>query len=84
MKHLHVVGEFAFIIGIVLAVVVAFFSEFLNGAAISITLIALGFVIGLLSITDKESDRFLISSIALLIAGGAILQILPFLGRAID
>jgi len=84
MGQLHVIGEFAFIIGIVLAVVTGFFSDSLNGVAMSVSLIFLGFVIGLLSITDKESDKFLIASIALLLAGAAGLQTLPVLGSFVE
>jgi len=84
MGQLHVIGEFAFIIGIVLAVVTGFFSDSLNGVAMSISLIFLGFVIGLLSVTEKESDRFLIASIALLLAGAAGLQTLPVLGEFVE
>jgi len=84
MGPLHVMGEFAFVIGIILAVVMGFFSDSLNSQAMTISLIALGFAIGLLSITDKESDKFLVASIALLLAGAAGLQTLPVLGEFVN
>jgi hypothetical protein len=72
MQQLHVVGEFAFFIGIVLAFISGFFYESLNSDAIAVVLILLGLTVGFLSITDKEFDKFLLASIALLIAGAMI------------
>lgn len=83
MRPFHVMGEFAFVIGIALAIVMGVFFESLNGFTMSIIFITLGVIVGLMSVTDRESDRFLIASIALLIAGAAGLQTLPVLGDAI-
>lgn len=82
MGPLHVIGEFAFVIGIVLAFISGLFYESLNYEAMTTVLIVLGLAVGLLSITDKEFDRFLLASVALLIAGGVLLNSVYLFGDA--
>jgi uncharacterized membrane protein len=82
-RDMHRLGEFAFIVGILLAILVGLFSGSFNEVAISTVFIALGLIVGLLNITKKEMEKFLIASVALLLAGAAGLQNLPTIGKYI-
>jgi len=83
MKRLHVIGELSFIIGVVLAIIFGAFYEILNITAIYGVFVILGIIIGLLNITEKEIDRFLIAAVALLLTGTAGLQVIPIVGKFI-
>lgn len=57
------IGGYAFIIGVLLAIIAPFL---LAGAAwVPLTLIILGLIVGLLNVTDKETVSFLVATIAL-------------------
>lgn len=71
-------GEYAFLVGVVVAVLaaVAWWAGALAAGSstlgwISALLVVLGIVVGLLNITEKESQPFLLAAVALLVAGTA-------------
>ncbi|MBI2657681.1 hypothetical protein HYX08_03225 [Candidatus Woesearchaeota archaeon] len=76
-------GEWAFIVGIVVAVVVSLFnvSDTMAGWLV-LLLVVLGLVVGLLNVTEKETTPFLVAAAALLITGttGSSLAIIPMIG----
>jgi len=87
MAKSNMIGGWAFVIGIVIAVLVGI------GLTMSDTMIAvlvvLGIVIGLLNIADKEVSPFMMASIAVLLAsyiGGSVLAKVPYvsLGGALS
>jgi len=63
-------GEWAFLLGLLLAVVVGLFSTSLEENVVYVygALLVLGFVVGLLNIKEKQVNSFLIATIALLVA----------------
>lgn len=61
------IGFWAFIIGLILAVIGGFVSA--QNTGIVITLIILGLIIGLLNISSKETLLFLVATIALIVVG---------------
>ncbi|HEX7364677.1 MAG TPA: hypothetical protein VF366_05885 [Dehalococcoidia bacterium] len=70
---LSMIGFWAFIVGLIIAVVVGIvaalgMSGFMTAAII--ILIILGLIIGFLNITAKEILLFLVATIALIVAGG--------------
>ena len=78
-------GQWAFIIGVVIAVVIGMFSSSLSGDIkgwLILLLVVLGLVVGLLNVTEHESTPFLIASAALLLTGtaGDTLSIIPKIG----
>lgn len=75
------IGEYAFLAGIIVAVLAGLAMQ--TGGWVAILLVLLGLVIGLLNITQKETNLFLIASIALLMAGSAGLENLPLIGGVI-
>ena len=78
-------GEWAFIIGVIIAVVIGLFSTKLTQTQtgwLVLLLVVLGLLVGLLNITAKESTSFLIAAAALLITGttGDTLGKIPTIG----
>jgi hypothetical protein len=79
-------GEYAFLGGLVIAVILGVLSNFVPAELMPIlvaVLFILGIVVGLLNISDKEVNSFLVAAIALLLAAtswnvslGATLQLL--------
>ncbi len=69
--NLEQIGELAFILGVIIAVIAGVAIDYLGDAAgwIPLILVILGIIVGLLNIKDKETTPFLIASIALLATG---------------
>lgn len=64
--------KWLFILGILVSFVLAFF-EF---SASAIVLIALGLLVGFLNINEKEAEKFLVASVALLVVGTASFSVI--------
>jgi hypothetical protein len=64
--------KWLFIAGILMSVVLAFFEV----SYAAIILVFLGLLVGFLNINDKEAEKFLIASVALLIIGTASFSII--------
>lgn len=62
-------GEWAFLAGVALAVIVGLFSSFLGSSLpmVMAVLAVLGLVVGFLNVQEKEMNSFLIATIALLL-----------------
>ena len=61
-------GVWAFVIGLVLALVIAIFSATATPLWAVVVLAILGVVVGLLNVTDKEVQPFLVATIAFLLS----------------
>jgi len=74
-------GQWAFLGGVILAII---FGAFQPYDWVLPTLVVLGFIVGLLNITAKETGRFLLATVALLLAEivslGAGIDRLPIIG----
>lgn len=68
----HRIGHYSFIVGIIVAVIVPFIPV-LNDAAIYL-MVLLGIIVGLMNISAKEFNSFLIASVALMIASATSAQ----------
>ncbi|MBI4150862.1 hypothetical protein HY492_01935 [Candidatus Woesearchaeota archaeon] len=64
------IGHWAFIVGILLAIIAGLVPQ-LQTSTITWILVILGLVVGLLNISAKETTEFLVAVIALLIVGSA-------------
>lgn len=67
------IGHWAFVLGLVLAVIAGFGGEI---PALMTVLVILGLIVGFLNVTEKESTNFLVAVIALLLVGTAGLEVL--------
>ena len=63
-------GQWAFIVGVVLAILFGFVPDNWKGMA-TLLLVILGLVVGLLNVSEKESTPFLVAAAALMITGVA-------------
>ena len=78
-------GEWAFIIGVVVAVIIGVFSNSLSldmKGWLILILVILGLITGLMNVTEKETTPFLVAAIALLGTGSASswLDVIPKVG----
>jgi len=60
----------------VVGILVSFLFAFMNIDSSSILLIALGLLVGFLNINEKEAEKFLVASIALLVVGTASFSVI--------
>ncbi|MBD3260032.1 hypothetical protein GF371_05410 [Candidatus Woesearchaeota archaeon] len=68
------IGHYAFLLGVILAIIVGFFPDIVAYSAL--ILVILGLIVGFLNVTAKETHGFLVASIALMVAGGAGLGVI--------
>jgi len=86
---LSMVGFWAFIVGLIIAVVVGILAALGMATAIMpaiiIVLIILGLIVGFLNITAKEILLFLVATIALIVVGGVFAPLKTFgVGAMLD
>ena len=74
------VGRWAFLVGIVIAILLGFVSF----AYSSLVLFILGLIVGFINITEKEVTSYLIAVIALLVVGISGLQVLDVFGTIVN
>ena len=66
----NLVGAYAFLVGVILAIIVGLFQKSLVGPASSLPyalLVILGLMVGFLNVGDKESNTFLLASVSLVV-----------------
>jgi len=78
-------GEWAFLLGVVLALIVGLFSAQLAEYKVYLVgvLAVLGVIVGLLNIREKETNTFLLAGIALLMVSSAWMPITTLLETAL-
>jgi len=79
------VGSWAFIIGIIIAIIVGVFSQGKGDAVTTTVLIVLGLIVGFLNVTGRETTPFLLAAVTLVIVtsknmGGASLADVATIG----
>lgn len=81
----NLIGSWAFLIGVVLAVILGLFGSV--NQAVLVVLVIIGFIVGLLNIADKETMPFLMSGVVLIIAGSfgqAAMEVIPLLNNILQ
>ena len=78
-------GVWAFIVGIVLALIGGIIVGLLGAGETAITsiLIVLGLIVGFLNVTDKETKDYLLAAVSLILVtyfGGTVLGLVPVIG----
>lgn len=74
-KSSNKIGSWAFLLGVILAIVLGIFGPF--NATWLMILVVIGLIIGLLNVTGSETQPFLMSGAVLIIAayaGGSVIQ----------
>ena len=72
------IGKYAFLIGILIAVVLGFVTSY--ASILMMILVVLGLIVGFLHIPEKKSTNFLIAAITLIVGGVAGLEVITVLG----
>lgn len=75
------IGHWAFLIGVLLSVVLGI--AYAGNTAVASVLVLLGIVVGLLNITSKEVNGFLLAAIALIVSAKSF-ELIPLLGTTIN
>ena len=86
-KKSNQLGSWAFLIGLVIAVVLGLFSVGELGSGLLTTLVVIGLIVGLLNVGDSEVTPFLMSGVVLIIAsafGGDVLSNVPYVGQVFN
>ncbi|MBI3051899.1 hypothetical protein HYY74_05585 [Candidatus Woesearchaeota archaeon] len=81
------VGSWAFILGVIIAVIAGLVDLGSNSATVTGLLIALGMIVGFLNVTGKETTAFLLASVSLVLVskmGGEIMGDVPTIGPYIN
>jgi uncharacterized membrane protein YccC len=79
-------GAWAFIIGIIVALIIGLISQLLNPGVVSIlfsVLVLLGIVVGFLNVTDHEVKDYLLTAVSLVIVstlGGSVIGYIAVVG----
>jgi hypothetical protein len=80
-----VLGRWAFLIGVILAVILGAMGPVVGSWATA--LVVIGIIVGLLNVGDKEVAPFLMSGVVLIIAsalGGNLMGNIPYIGSILD
>jgi len=72
------VGKWAFLVGLVIALLASFLGGY--ATTIAVVLFVLGLVVGFLNISEKDSNKFLLATIAMLTGGIASISAVSMLG----
>ena len=81
--ELDVIGKWAFIVGLVIAILAAFAGSVIGAGTIAFILFILGLIVGFLNIDKKNTTKFLVTVIALLILGISSLGALSVIGTTL-
>jgi hypothetical protein len=76
-------GKWAFIIGLIVALIGGFVSTQLSGTWAAV-LVILGIVVGFLNVTEKEVSGFLLAAVALIVAGTSNMGVIPAIGANLE
>lgn len=77
------IGKWAFILGVVIAVVAGLASGAMTtfwAGVVTVALVLIGLVVGFLNISEKEVNNFLIAAIAIALLRSAGLEGIPIIG----
>src|SRR3989338_3595870 len=77
---LDVVGKWAFIAGLVVALLAGFFAV----PMVALVLFVVGLIVGFLNVTAKDTEKFLLATVTLLVLGVGSIQTLAVLGTAVS
>ena len=79
----NLMGAWAFLVGVVLAIIIGLFQTQLNfaGDILNIFLVILGLLVGFLNVGDKDSNTFLLASVSLVVVSALGNDTLQFISN---
>ena len=85
----NMIGAWAFLIGVILAVILGVFQSYMSMRAVAILypmIVVLGLIVGFLNIANKDSVTFLFASLSLVIVsafGQSVLGYVPYVNTTL-
>lgn len=82
---LEELGSYAFIAGVLIAVIASFVS--LDATLVTEALVVLGIIVGLINVTEKETQQFLVATVSLVLVSslaGTGLKEVPVIGTQLQ
>lgn len=76
-KNLEVIGKWAFLIGLLIAVISGLIEGIYIVPQLALILVILGLIVGFLNIAEKNVIKLLVAIIALISVGGAAVATIP-------
>lgn len=83
MKN-DLVGKWAFIIGLIIAVIAGLIQGAYTIPYLALILVILGLIVGFLNIHEKNAIKLLVALIALIGVGSATVLVIPAIGAYLD
>jgi len=83
-KSLEIIGKWAFIIGLVLAIIAGLIQGIYEIPSLILILVVLGLIVGFLNIEDKDTVKILVAIIALMGIGGLTLSVIPVINTYLE
>ena len=77
INSLAIIGKWAFIIGLVLAIIAGLIEGVYTIPSLTLILVILGLIVGFLNITEKDTVKLLVAIIALTLVGGLTISVIP-------
>ena len=81
---MEVIGKWAFIIGLVLAVIAGIIEGTYAIPYLTLILVVLGLIVGFLNIHEKNEIRLLVALVTLVSVGSATVLVIPTIGAYLD
>jgi len=81
---LKIVGRWAFIIGLALAVIAGLIQGIYEIPSLILILVILGLIVGFLNIEDKDTVKLLVAIIALMGVGGLTISAIPVINPYLE
>jgi hypothetical protein len=77
----NLVGAYAFLVGVILAVVFGLFNDRLSGMSESFysVLVLIGLIVGFMNTSERDMQSFLLASVSLVIVGGLGIEPLKYI-----
>jgi hypothetical protein len=76
-NSLDMIGKWAFIIGLALAILAALLVSVVTIPNLALILVILGLIVGFLNIAEKDTVKLLVAIIALTVIGAAAIAVIP-------
>ncbi len=78
--EMHRLAHYTFFVGLLIAIVAGLFRDVMSSEVLLTTLVILGFIVGLFNLSAKETSKFLLAAVALMLAGIVNLGLIPGVG----
>lgn len=82
--NMAMLGKYAFIIGLVLAIIAGVVPAIAGYAYLSLIMVILGLIVGFLNISEKDSSALLLGIVALSLVGTAAVSVIPAISANLE